>query len=268
MKEEHNERGEYMSDFPRNKVRNVAIIGPHGVGKTTLAEALLYISGTTNNLGSVDNGSSTLDYLEEEKQRRMSTNSHVSFLEHDGHLINLIDTPGYSNFLFDAEIAIHVCDAAILVVDGVEDSKDQIDRFWSMASTTNMPRIVFMNNIDKENANFEAAISRLEEHLNIKTVPITIPLGQGEDFNGVINLFEMKAFIYKGGNQFEIQEIPEDMLETANNYKEKVLETIAEQDDDILVKYLNGEEIDHDTIIEMYKKGVKESNIYLQVKLV
>lgn len=262
MKEEHNERGEYMSDFPRDKVRNVAIIGPHGVGKTTLAEALLYISGTTNNLGSVDNGSSTLDYLEEEKQRKMSTNSHVSFLEHDGHLINLIDTPGYSNFLFDAEIAIHVCDAAILVVDGVEDSKDQIDRFWSMASTTNMPRIVFMNNIDKENANFEAAISRLEEHLNIKTVPITIPLGQGEDFNGVINLFEMKAFIYKGGNQFEIQEIPEDMLETANNYKEKVLETIAEQDDDILVKYLNGEEIDHDTIIEMYKKGVKESNIY------
>jgi len=262
MKEEHNERGENMSDFPRNKLRNVAIIGPHGVGKTTLAEALLYISGTTNNLGSVDKGSSILDHLKEEKQRRMSTNSHVLFLEHDGHLINLIDTPGYSNFLFDAEIAIHVCDAAILVVESAEDSKDQIDRFWSMASSADIPVIIFMNKIDKELANFEIALAKLEDHLNIKAVPITIPLGQGEDFKGVINLFEMKAFIHEGGNKFQILDIPEDMLETANNYKDKVLETIAEQDDDILVKYLNGEEIDHDTILDMYKKGVKDSTIY------
>ncbi len=251
-----------MSDFPRSKVRNISVLGPHGVGKTTLLEALLYISGTTKNIGDVNRGSSNLDYLEEEKQRKMSTNSHISFLKHDDHLINLIDTPGYSNFLFDAELAIQVSDGAIIVVDGDEDSKDQIDRYWSMASSAEIPRIIFMNKMDKETSNFENALTRLEEHLNIKTVPITIPLGQGTDFNGVINLFKMKAFIYKGENVFDEIEIPEDMLETANNYKDKVLETIAEQDDEILEKYLNGEDIDHCTIVDMYKKGVKESTIY------
>ena len=251
-----------MSDFPRNKVRNISVVGPHGVGKTTLLEALLYISGTTKNIGDVNRGSSNLDYLEEEKQRKMSTNSHISFLKHDDHLINLIDTPGYSNFLFDAELAIQVSDGAIIVVDGDEDSKDQIDRYWSMASSAEIPRIIFMNKMDKETSNFENTLTRLEEHLNIKTVPITIPLGQGTDFNGVINLFKMKAFIYKGENVFDEMEIPEDMLETANNYKDKVLETIAEQDDEILEKYLNGEDIDHDTLVDMYKKGVKESTIY------
>ncbi len=251
-----------MSDIPASKTRNVAIVGPHGVGKTTLAEALLYITGTNKSLGSVERGTSSLDYLEEEKQRNMSTNSHISFLNHNGHLINLIDTPGYSNFLFDAELAIQVSDGAIIVVDGIEDSKDQIDRYWSMASGSDIPRIFFMNKIDKDNANFEAALSRLEEHLGIKTVPITIPLGQGAEFRGVINLFEMKAFIYKGEHEFDEIPIPEDMLDTANSYKDKILETIAEQDDEILVKYLEGEEIDHDTIVDMYKKGVKESTIY------
>ena len=251
-----------MSDFPRNKVRNISVLGPHGVGKTTLLEALLYISGTTKNIGDVNRGSSNLDYLEEEKQRKMSTNSHISFLKHDDHILNLIDTPGYSNFLFDAELAIQVSDGAIIVVDGDEDSKDQIDRYWSMASSAEIPRIIFMNKMDNERTNFENALTRLEEHLNIKTVPITIPLGQGTDFNGVINLFKMKAFIYKGENVFDEMEIPEDMLETANNYKDKVLETIAEQDDEILEKYLNGEDIDDDTIVDMYKKGVKESTIY------
>ncbi len=262
MKIEQSERGEKMSDFSRSKVRNISVVGPHGVGKTTLAEALLYISGTTKSIGDVNRGSSNLDYLEEEKQRKMSTNSHVSFLNYNGHLINLIDTPGYSNFLFDAELAIQVSDGAIIVVDGIEDSKDQIDRYWSMALAADIPRILFMNNMDKDTANFESAISRLEEHLGIKTVPITIPLGKGPEFKGVINLFEMKAFIYKGDHEFDEMPIPDNMVETANLYKDKVLETIAEQDDELLVKYLNGEEIDHDTIVSMYKKGVKESTIY------
>ena len=131
-----------------------------------------------------------------------------------------------------------------------------------MAVKADIPRIFFMNNMDKDRANFEKSLEELENALEIKTVPITIPLGEKQDLKGVINLFEMKAFIYKGDNKYETVDIPEDSVGAANNYREKVLETIAEQDDDILVKYLEGEEIDHDTIIEMYKKGVKNSTIY------
>ena len=251
-----------MSDIKTEKVRNIAIIGPRGVGKTTLAEGLLFISGATDKLGSVDHNSSTLDYTEEEKHRKMSLNSHVAHFEHEGHLINIIDTPGFSNFLFEADSAINVADAAVFIVNGVEDSKEQLDRYWSMAVKNDVPRIFFMNNMDKDHANFEKSLEYVEKSLEIKTTPITIPLGQAENLQGVINLFEMKAFVHKGGNKFDTLEIPEDMVETANEYREKVLETIAEQDDEILVKYLEGEEIDHDTIIDMYKKGVRESTIY------
>ena len=176
------------SEYPREKIRNVTIVAPHGAGKTSLAEGLLYINGSIDKLGKVDNGSCYLDSEAEEKNRKMTLNTQVSYYDNKGFNVNLIDTPGFPNFLYQTELAVDVSDSAIVIVSGIADSKEQIDRYWDIANSRNVASLIFMNKMDKERADFEASLNHLKENLKINPVVLSIPIVSEQDYKGVVDL--------------------------------------------------------------------------------
>lgn len=250
-----------MKEHPRENVRNIAIIAHHGAGKTSLSEAMLYISGATQKLGSVDDGSSVLDYELEEQNRRMSINSHVAFYEWGDHLVNLVDTPGFANFLFETESALRVVDGAVVIVSAITGVKAQTQRFWQMAADLGIPRVLFMNKLDRERASFENAIADIEKDLEVKPVPVTIPIGEEEGFKGVIDLVEMRAYIYGGNEKYSTEPIPGDLEDVANSWRERLIESVAEINDELLEKYLGGESFENDLIYKMLREGVLSAKI-------
>jgi len=250
-----------MAEIPRHKVRDIAIIGPHGAGKTTLDEGLLFISGVTDKLGSVESGSSQLDYLQEEKERHMSINSHISFYEYKSYLVNILDTPGFANFMYETQCALRVSDSAIVVISAVPDSIDKVKRFWDMSGNANVTRMIFMNDMDKQYANFENSYAELQKIIGIKPVPLTIPIGQEQDFRGVIDLVQMKALIYSEGTNFEVVDIPGDLMEYAGNYREIMVESVAMLDDELLEKYLQGEKIDNEKVLKDLRQAIMNGDI-------
>ncbi|NIP39289.1 MAG: elongation factor G [Candidatus Dadabacteria bacterium] len=243
------------SDYPRENIRNIVLVAPHGAGKTSLAEGLLYLNGSLDKLGKVDNGSTYLDAEAEEKSRQMTINTQVGYYDHKGYNVNIIDTPGFPNFLYQAELAVDVTDTAILIVSGVADSKEQIDRFWEIISSRNVSSLIFMNKLDKERADFETSLSQLKETLKINPVVLSVPIGLEKDFKGVVDLLSMKAYMLDG-TKTNIQDIPEEVVELSNTYREKLIDSIAENDDELLERYLNGEEISDEELQNTLRKAV------------
>lgn len=250
-----------MKEYPRRNVRNVAIIAHHGAGKTSLAEAMLFLSGATQKLGKVDDGSSILDYELEEQNRRMSINSHVTFYEWNGHFVNLVDTPGFANFLFEAESTLRVVDGTIVIVSAITGVKAQTQKFWQVAADLGIPRVLFMNKLDRERASFENGIADIEKELGIRPVPITIPIGEEENFKGVVDVIEMKAHIYGEGGKYSIESIPKDLESQSNVWRERLVESVAEINDELLEKYLGGETFDNALIYKMLREGVLSAKI-------
>src|SRR3990172_7985261 len=230
-----------MKEYPRRNVRNVAIIAHHGAGKTSLAEAMLFLSGATQKLGKVDDGSSILDYELEEQNRRMSINSHVAFYEWNDHFVNLVDTPGFANFLFEAESALRVVDGTIVIVSAITGVKAQTQKFWQVAADLGIPRALFMNKLDRERASFENGIADIEKDLGIRPVPITIPFGEGGKYSN--------------------ESIPKDLESQANVWRERLVESVAEINDELLEKYLGGETFDNALIYKMLREGVLNAKI-------
>lgn len=250
-----------MKEYPRRNVRNVAIIAHHGAGKTSLAEAMLFLSGATQKLGKVDDGSSILDYELEEQNRRMSINSHVAFYEWNDHFVNLVDTPGFANFLFETESALRVVDGAIVIVSAITGVKAQTQKFWQIAADLGIPRVLFMNKLDRERASFENGIADIEKDLEIRPVPITIPIGEEESFKGVVDLIEMKAYMYGEAGKYSVEGIPKDLESQANTWRERLVESVAEINDELLEKYLGGETFDNALIYKMLREGVLSAKI-------
>jgi elongation factor G len=250
-----------MPEYDRSRIRNIALIAPHGAGKTSLAEAMLFMHGATDKLGKVDDGSSTLDYENEEKNRQMSINSHVAFFETKNHFINVVDTPGFLNFLYETDSAIKIADGAVIVVEAIQGQAPvQVRKYWEMAG--DIPRLIFINKLDRENTSLEDTLTSISNELDIKALLFTLPIGEDENYNAVIDFVKMKAYTYDSDGNTQGMPIPEDMMEKAKAGREKIVEAVAELDDELLVKYLDGQEIDEDLIIKMLHQGILDAKIY------
>jgi len=245
-----------MANLDVNKIRNVAVIAHGGAGKTSLVEAILFDSGSIDRLGRVEDGNTATDHEPEEISRKITITSALGFCNWNSHRINLIDTPGFINFVEDVRGSLKAVDGAVVIVSAISGVKAETEKVWKYACEYEVPRIVFINKMDKESANFVSALDELAESFGSEGVPLQIPIGSGENFSGIIDLINMKAYKFSGGKANE-SDVPADMLSEAQEYRKKLVEKIAESDDALLEKYLEGGELTQDEIV----KGVKEGSL-------
>jgi elongation factor G len=253
-----------MAHKPADRIRNVALIGHRGTGKTSLHEALLFEAGIVNRLGRVEDGTTTSDYEPDEQAREMSIGATVSSFDHDGRKINLIDTPGEPSFIADTVASMRVADAAVVVVNGVMGVEVHTDRLWQRADKEGLARLVFVNMLDRERADFFRALESLQGAFGNHVVATEIPIGSEHEVRGVIDLIDMKAFIAQGEGRGapEPQDIPEELAAQAQEYRERLMDEVAENSDELMERYLEGEEIDHDEIVTVLKRGVTDGKIF------
>src|ERR671918_105855 len=219
-----------------DRIRNVALIGHRGSGKTSLAEAILFEAGVINRLGRVEDGATMLDFEPDEHAREMSIGAGLASFEHDGRKINLIDTPGEPSFVADTLAALRVVDAAVLVVNGVMGVEVHTERLWRRADEEGLARLVFVNMLDRERADFFRTLDSLKAAFGQHVVAIEIPIGSEHQVRGVIDLIDMTAFEYEGegrGNSKQI-EIPKELRAQAEEYREKLMDEVAENSDELM----------------------------------
>jgi elongation factor G len=253
-----------MSHKAADRIRNVALIGHRGSGKTSLHEALLFEAGVVNRLGRVEDGTTTSDYEADEQEREMSIGATVSSFDHDGRKINLIDTPGEPSFIADTVAALRVADAAVVVVNGVMGVEVHTDRLWQRADSEGLARLVYVNMLDRERADFFRALESLQNAFGNHVVATEIPIGSEHEVRGVIDLIDMKAFVAQGEGRGAPapEDIPEELAAQAQEYREKLMDEVAENSDELMERYLEGEEIDHDEIVTVLKRGVTDGKIF------
>ena len=253
-----------MGHKAADRIRNVALIGHRGSGKTSLCEALLFEAGVVNRLGRVDDGSTVSDFEPDEQERSMSIGAAIASFEHSDRKINLIDTPGEPSFVAEALGALRVVDSAVVVVNAVMGVEVHTERLWKRADEEGLARLVFVNMLDRERADFFRSLDSLKEAFGPHVVATEIPIGSEHEVRGVIDLIDMKAFTYEGdgrGNSTE-GEIPEDLQAQAEEYREKLMDEVAENSDELMERYLEGEEISHSEIVTALKKGVTEGHLF------
>ncbi|MGV3022527.1 elongation factor G [Streptococcus suis] len=244
-------------EFSLEKTRNIGIMAHVDAGKTTTTERILYYTGKIHKIGETHEGASQMDWMEQEQERGITITSAATTAQWNNHRVNIIDTPGHVDFTIEVQRSLRVLDGAVTVLDSQSGVEPQTETVWRQATEYGVPRIVFANKMDKIGADFLYSVSTLHERLQANAHPIQLPIGSEDDFRGIIDLIKMKAEIYTNdlGTDILEEDIPADMLEMAQEYREKLVEAVAETDEELMMKYLEGEEITNEELKAAIRKA-------------
>ena len=244
-----------------DSVRNVALVGHGGAGKTSLAEAMLYLGKATQRLGSVDAGQSALDYDPEEVKHHFTINLATGSIEHDNHRINIIDTPGYADFIGDAVAGMYAAELALFVVDAVSGPQVVTDRLWEAAEELGVARAFFVNRLDREHSHWNATVDALRARYGERVVPVQIPIGREAEFKGVVDVIRMKAYMHDDRGE-HLEEIPAELSAEAEAARDALSDRTAEADDSLMEKYLEGERLSQDELETLLHLAIAQGTIF------
>ncbi len=249
-------------EFSLAKTRNIGIMAHVDAGKTTTTERILYYTGKIHKIGETHEGASQMDWMEQEQERGITITSAATTAQWNGHRVNIIDTPGHVDFTIEVQRSLRVLDGAVTVLDSQSGVEPQTETVWRQATEYGVPRIVFANKMDKIGADFLYSVSTLHDRLQANAHPIQLPIGAEDDFRGIIDLIKMKAEIYTNdlGTDILEEDIPAEYVDQANEYREKLIEAVAETDEDLMMKYLEGEEITNDEL----KAAIRRATINVE----
>ena len=249
---------------PIEKIRNIGIAAHIDAGKTTTTERILFYTGISHKIGEVHEGAATMDWMEQEKERGITITSAATTCFWKDHQINIIDTPGHVDFTIEVERSMRVLDGAVAVFCAVGGVQPQSETVWRQANKYHVPRIVFVNKMDRIGADFYSVEQQIKDKLNANPIPLQIPIGSEDNFRGVVDLVEMRGIVWDDesmGAKYEVIEIPDDLKDRADEYREKLIEAVAETDDELMEKYLGGEEL----TVEEIKKGIKKGTLDMSI---
>ena len=250
-----------MREYRTEQIRNIGVIAHSGAGKTSLIEAMLYNGGAVERMGQVDQGTTVADYSPDEIERKTTLNCSVCIAEWNEHKLNIIDTPGAEDFYGDLESVLRVSDAVVVVIDATTGVEGGTEKVWEIADKYNLPRLIFVNKMDKENANFEGALASVEEVLEVSASVVQLPIGAEDNFTGVVDLVQMSALAQPDGNNLAPKsDIPSDLEAQAAEHREQLVEAAAEGDDELIEKFFEGELTDEEISVGL-QSGVSTGNV-------
>jgi len=253
-----------MKVYSGSEIRNVAVVGHNDTGKTTLVSQLLFNAGATTRLGRIEDGTTVTDFDPDEIERRHSISAAIAFAEWKNTKINLIDTPGFGIFVMEARGALRIADAAAVVVSGVTGVEVTTEKVWKFAEEYGLPRVIVVNKLDRERSSFARTLEMLEKKFGKNVVPIQLPIGEEKDFHGVIDLVSMKAWIYAtdGSGKYEVKDIPAEMREEADGWRERLIEKVAEGDDTLMERFFDQGGLSQEELIDGLRREIGHHEIY------
>ncbi|ART74667.1 elongation factor G [Sutcliffiella horikoshii] len=251
-------------EFSLDKTRNIGIMAHIDAGKTTTTERVLFYTGRIHKIGETHEGASQMDWMEQEQERGITITSAATTAQWKGHRVNIIDTPGHVDFTVEVERSLRVLDGAVAVLDAQSGVEPQTETVWRQATTYGVPRIVFVNKMDKIGADFLYSVGTIHDRLQANAHPIQLPIGAEDEFEGIIDLVEMQAYFYEDdlGTRSEAKEIPAEYKDKADEYRQRLVEAVAELDEELMMKYLEGEELTTEELKATIRKGTCDVNFY------
>ena len=253
-----------MKDYAAERIRNIALVGHGGSGKTSLTAALLFDTGVTSRLTRVDKGNTVTDFEPEEIERKISISSAMAFVEWKDHKINIVDTPGYSNFLWDTKAGLHAVDAAAVLVDSVAGVEVGTEKIWEMLEELGLPRILLVNKMDRENAHFGRTVESIRQFFGRQAVPLQIPIGEERNFRGVIDLIGQKAYTFEKDESgtYKEEAVPAELKADVEKRYKELVEMVAENDEKLMEKYLDKGELSVDEVRSGLKRGLLQHQLF------